>query len=127
MHVALHKLLFHINLLPAGNNLTVQNTAIPYLSIRNLQAYFAINIALTLGSKRTIFWLESRLRKGSQFTSSAFTGLIKEHGIQISMDGKDYWRDNVFVERLWKSVKYEEIYLKAYDSVSIAKASLGST
>ena len=64
--------------------------------------------------------------QGSQFTSSEFTGLLKEHGIQISMDGKGCWRDNVFVERLWKSVKYEEVYLKAYDSVSAAKASLGN-
>ena len=64
--------------------------------------------------------------QGSQFTSSEFTGLLKEHGIQISMDGKGCWRDNVFVERLWKSVKYEEVYLKAYDSVSAAKASLGT-
>jgi len=64
--------------------------------------------------------------QGSQFTSSEFTGLLKEHSIQISMDGKGCWRDNVFVERLWKSVKYEEVYLKAYDSVSAAKASLGT-
>jgi len=64
--------------------------------------------------------------QGSQFTSSEFTGLLKEQGIQISMDGKGCWRDNVFVERLWKSVKYEEVYLKAYDSVSAAKAGLGT-
>jgi putative transposase len=64
--------------------------------------------------------------QGSQFTSSEFTGLLKEHGIQISMDGKGCWRDNVFVERLWKSVKYEEVYLKAYDSVSAAKVNLGN-
>lgn len=64
--------------------------------------------------------------QGSQFTSSEFTGLLQEHGIRISMDGKGCWRDNVFVERLWKSVKYEEVYLKAYDSVSAAKASLGT-
>lgn len=63
--------------------------------------------------------------QGSQFTSLEFTGLLKEHGIQISMDGKGCWRDNVFVERLWKSVKYEEVYLRAYDSVSEAKAYLG--
>ena len=62
--------------------------------------------------------------QGSQFTSSEFTGLLKEHGIRISMDGKGCWRDNVFVERLWKSVKYEEVYLHAYDSVSEAKAGL---
>ena len=63
--------------------------------------------------------------QGSQFTSIEFTGLLKEHGIQISMDGKGCWRDNVFVERLWKSIKYEEVYLRAYDSVSEAKAHLG--
>ena len=57
--------------------------------------------------------------QGSQFTSSAFIGLLQEHSIQVSMDGKGCWRDNVFVERLWKSVKYEEIYLHGYDTVSI--------
>lgn len=62
--------------------------------------------------------------QGSQFTSEAFTGLITQHGIAISMDGKGCWRDNVFVERLWKSVKYEEVYLHAYETVSQAKASL---
>jgi putative transposase len=64
--------------------------------------------------------------QGSQFTGAAFTGLLKEHQIQISMDGKGCWRDNVFVERLWKSVKYEEVYLKAYDSVTDAKTGLGN-
>ena len=62
--------------------------------------------------------------QGSQFTSAEFTGLLQKHGIRISMDGKGCWRDNVFIERLWKSVKYEEVYLRAYDSVSEAKASL---
>jgi putative transposase len=62
--------------------------------------------------------------QGSQFTSATFTGLLQEHGIRISMDGKGCWRDNVFVERLWKSVKYEEVYLRAYVSVSEAKAGL---
>jgi len=62
--------------------------------------------------------------QGSQFTSQAFTGLLKENGIQISMDGKGAWRDNVFVERLWRSVKYEEVYLHAYDMVSAARAGL---
>ena len=62
--------------------------------------------------------------QGSQFTSSTFTGLLQEHGIRISMDGQGCWRDNVFVERLWKSVKYEEVYLRAYASVSEAKAGL---
>jgi putative transposase len=63
--------------------------------------------------------------QGSQFTSEAFTGLLKQHGIRISMDGKGCWRDNVFVERLWRSIKYEEVYLKAYGSVSHARESLG--
>ncbi|MBL3591768.1 MAG: IS3 family transposase [gamma proteobacterium endosymbiont of Lamellibrachia anaximandri] len=62
--------------------------------------------------------------QGSQFTSQAFTGLLKENGIHISMDGKGSWRDNVFVERLWRSVKYEEVYLHAYDSVSDARTGL---
>lgn len=64
--------------------------------------------------------------QGSQFTSEAFTGLLKDNGIKISMDGRGSWKDNVFVERLWKSVKYKEVYLKAYDSVSEARAGLGS-
>jgi putative transposase len=63
--------------------------------------------------------------QGSQFTSAAFTGLLKETGIAISMDGKAAWRDNVFVERLWRSVKYEEVYLHAYASVAEARAGLG--
>ena len=63
--------------------------------------------------------------QGSQFTSAAFTGLLAENGIAISMDGRGSWRDNVFVERLWRSVKYEEVYLRAYDSVGEARASLG--
>ena len=63
--------------------------------------------------------------QGSQFTGSAFTGVLADSGIAISMDGKGAWRDNVFVERLWRSVKYEEVYLRAYDSVSEARASIG--
>lgn len=62
--------------------------------------------------------------QGSQFTSSAFIGLLQEHSIQVSMDGKGCWRDNVFVERLWKSVKYEEIYLHGYDTVSEVRQAL---
>jgi putative transposase len=62
--------------------------------------------------------------QGSQFTSEEFTGVLKEHNIQISMDGKRRWVDNVFVERLWRSVKYEEVYLKAYDDIKSAKESL---
>jgi putative transposase len=63
--------------------------------------------------------------QGSQFTGSAFTGVLASNDIAISMDGKGAWRDNVFVERLWRSVKYEEVYLRAYDSVSDARASIG--
>ena len=63
--------------------------------------------------------------QGSQFTGLAFTGVLASNGITISMDGKGAWPDNVFVERLWRSVKYEEVYLRAYDSVSDARASLG--
>ena len=63
--------------------------------------------------------------QGIQFTSQAFTGLLTHNGIAITMDGKGAWRDNVFVERLWRSVKYEEVYLNAYDSVGQARASLG--
>ena len=63
--------------------------------------------------------------QGSQFTSAAFIGLLLENKIAISMDGRGSWRDNVFVERLWRSVKYEEVYLRAYDSVGDARASLG--
>jgi len=63
--------------------------------------------------------------QGSQFTGAAFTGVLSQKAIAISMDGKGAWRDNVFVERLWRSVKYEEVYLKAYDSVSEARQSIG--
>lgn len=62
--------------------------------------------------------------QGSQFTSAAFTDALKERGIAISMDGRGSWRDNVFVERLWRSIKYEEVYLHAYDSVKQAKAGI---
>ncbi|HRB81210.1 MAG TPA: IS3 family transposase [Nitrospira sp.] len=58
--------------------------------------------------------------QGCQFTSLEFTGLLTTHGIQISMDGKGCWRDNVFVERLWKSIKYEEVYLHAYETIGDA-------
>lgn len=64
--------------------------------------------------------------QGSQFTSDDFINTLKDHGIAISMDGRGQWRDNVFVERLWRSVKYEDIYLKAYDSVSAARAGIAA-
>ena len=76
----------------------------------------AVRDAITRYGIPTIFNTD----QGSQFTSQEFTGLLTHHGIQISMDGKGCWRDNVFVERLWKSVKYEEVYLHAYETVSAA-------
>src|SRR6516164_1705201 len=63
--------------------------------------------------------------QGSQFTGAAFTGVLASNGIAISMDGKGAWRDNVFVERLWRTVKYEEVYLHAYESVTEARVSIG--
>ena len=64
--------------------------------------------------------------EGSQFTSTGFIAVLTKNNVAISMDGKGAWRDNVFVERLWRSLKYEEVYLKAYDTVSEARASIGS-
>jgi putative transposase len=59
--------------------------------------------------------------QGSQFTAEEFTGVVLAKSCKLSMDGRGAWRDNVFVERLWRSVKYERVYLKAYDSVSAAR------
>ena len=64
--------------------------------------------------------------QGSQFTSEDFTRKLKDNQIKISMDGKGSWRDNVFVERLWRTIKYEEVYLKAYDTVRDTRSSIGS-
>ena len=89
-----------------------------------MEAAFCVEIledALARHGKPDIFNTD----QGSQFTGSAFTGVLANNGIAISMDGKGAWRDNVFVERLWRSVKYEEVYLRAYDSVSEACASIG--
>jgi putative transposase len=81
----------------------------------------AVEEALAKHGKPEIFNSD----QGSQFTSFGFTKLLKGHAIAISMDGKGAWRDNVFVERLWRTIKYEEVYLRAYASVSEARASLG--
>ena len=81
----------------------------------------AVREALALHGKPEIFNTD----QGSQFTSEAFTGLLQGQKIEISMDGRGAWRDNVFVERLWRSVKYEEVYLRAYGSVNEARASIG--
>jgi len=64
--------------------------------------------------------------QGSQFTAEAFTGALRSRGISISMDGKGRWMDNVFIEQLWKSVKYEDIYLKAYRSMAEVKKELAA-
>ncbi len=63
--------------------------------------------------------------QGSQFTSAAFTEALISHGVAVSMDGRGSWRDNIFIERFWRSIKYEEIYLHAYDSVSAARRGIG--
>jgi len=66
--------------------------------------------------------------QGSQFTGTAFTGMLAKNDIRISMDGKGAWRDNVFVERLWRTIKYEEVYLHAYESaISISTIIIGRT
>lgn len=62
--------------------------------------------------------------QGAQFTSQAFTGVLEQHGVRISMDGKGRWIDNVFIERFWRSLKYEEVYLYAYGDLSEARAGL---
>ena len=81
----------------------------------------AVEEAMSRYGRPTIFNTD----QGAQFTSADFTGLLRDHGIAISMDGKGCWRDNIFVERLWRSLKYEEIYLHGYDSVSAAAAGIG--
>ena len=81
----------------------------------------AVEEALSMNEKPEIFNTD----QGSQFTGEAFTGQLKKSNIAISMDGKGCWRDNVFVERIWRTIKYEEVYLRAYDSVHDARTSLG--
>ena len=81
----------------------------------------ALEEALAKHGKPEIFNTD----QGSQFTSLEFTRVLLDANVAISMDGKGAWRDNVFVERLWRSVKYEEVYLRAYESVCEARASIG--
>jgi putative transposase len=96
----------------------------------------AWRVSITMEASFCIETLEDALAKhgksdifntdqGSQFTCEAFTDVLRKHEIKISMDGRGAWRDNVFIERLWRTVKYEEVYLRAYDSVSDARASIG--
>ena len=91
----------------------------------SMEAAFCVDVleqAIAQHGKPEIFNTD----QGSQFTGAAFTGVLAANSIAISMDGKGAWRDNVFVERLWRSVKYEEVYLKAYDSAGEARASIGA-
>ena len=92
-------------------------------------------VSITLDSTFCVAALEEALARygrpaimntdqGAQFTSAAFTDVLKAQGIEISMDGKGCWRDNIFVERLWRTLKYEEVYLHAYDTVSAAAAGI---
>lgn len=122
-------------------------TDITYVPMKGSHVYLVA--VLDLFSRRVLSWevsvtmddsfcvsaLERALRlhgtpdifntdQGSQFTGNAFTGVLKKHGIRISMDGKGRAADNIFVERLWRTVKYEEIYLKNYDSVNVLKKNL---
>ena len=59
--------------------------------------------------------------QGSQFTAQSFVELVQGHGVKLSMDGRGAWRDNVFVERIWRSIKYERVYLRGYESVGEAR------
>ncbi len=70
-------------------------------------------------------WAKRQYPDDERFTSQAFTGLLKEHDIRISMDGKGAWRDNVFIERLWRSVKYGEVYFHTYETVSDSRNGIG--
>ncbi len=80
----------------------------------------ALNAALTQYGKPEIMNTD----QGSQFTSMEVTQTLKDHDIQISMDGKGFWRDNVFIERFWRTIKYEEVYMRAYETTSQARGHL---
>jgi putative transposase len=135
-----------------GKEITLSNQvwAMDITYIPMARGYVYLAVVLDWASRRVLSWrvsitmeaafcvetLQDALAKhgrpeifntdqGSQFTGTAFTGVLADNRIAISMDGKGAWRDNVFVERLWRSVKYEEVYLKAYDSVGEARTSIG--
>src|SRR5204863_1753006 len=101
------------------------------------RAVLAWRLSNTLGAEFCVEALEEALFRygrpeifntdqGSQFTSNDFTGTLERHEVTISMDGKGRYMDNIFVERLWRSLKYEEVYLNAYASVAEAKAGIGA-
>jgi putative transposase len=102
----------------------------------NPRAVLAWRLSITLSADFCIEASEEALARrgqpdifntdqGSQFTSEGFIDVLKAAGIAISMDGKGAWRDNIFVERLWQTIKYEEVYLRAYDSVFEARIAIG--
>jgi putative transposase len=107
-------------------------TAVVDWATRRVMAY---RVTITMEACHAVDTLEEAFAKyglpeiintdqGSQFTATEFTYAVLSKNIKLSMDGRGNWRDNVFVERVWRSVKYEEVYLKAYDSVSHAQRSL---
>jgi len=107
-------------------------TAVVDVASRRVLAH---RVAITLEATHAKEVIEQALAKygtpeivntdqGSQFTAEEFTRVVLAAGCKLSMDGRGAWRDNVFVERLWRSVKYERVYLKAYDSVSAARADI---
>jgi putative transposase len=133
--------------LPIVRSNQVWATDITYIPMRRCFAYLIV--VLDWHSRRVLSWrlsntlttdfcleaVEEALERhgrpeifntdqGSQFTGSEFTDLLKANGIRISMDGKGCWRDNVFVERLWRTIKYEQVYLHAYSSMDDAKTHL---
>jgi len=104
-----------------GNHGLVHSVRIG-LASNTLDADFCVEVleeALSKG-KPVVFNTD----QGNQFTGEAFTGLLEQHGVRISMDGKGRYSDSIFIERLWRTVKYEEVYLKAYSSGREAKAGL---
>ncbi|HDV6368325.1 TPA: IS3 family transposase [Burkholderia cepacia] len=111
----------------------VYQTAVVDWSSRKVLSH---RVAITLEAVHAVEALEEAFARygqpdivntdqGGQFTANAFTEAVLGRGIRLSMDGKGSWRDNVFVERVWRSIKYEEVYLKAYESVSHARRSIG--
>jgi putative transposase len=121
-----------ITYIPMARGFVYLTAVVDWFSRRVL----AWRLSITLEAEFCIEALEEALARhgrpdifntdqGSQFTSADFTGVLLKAGIAISMDGKGAWRDNVFVERLWRTIKYEEVYLKAYETVSDARASIG--
>ena len=121
-----------ITYLPMARGFVYLAAVVDWFSRRVL----AWRLSITLDTSFCLDALEEAMRvygqpeifntdQGSQFTSEAFTGRLKKEGIQISMDGKGRWADNVFVERLWRSLKYEHVYLHAYESVAEARVRIG--